>query len=178
MVAPVGLQHLAAHLPLEGVGALQHQPGAEREHGAALRLAQRRLGQLHHPPHDDALQRQRVGRAHQPLQDLVHGGRAAANRPGPRRGPPSSSPPPPPRGPPVTPARYAALTAAAAPQPLRYRRDPKRRRPSVPRRPGSGAAQTGSEEPRKRPPAASLPRHRPMGSERWRGAGAEGGVVA
>uniref|UniRef100_A0A8C9EJU5 Uncharacterized protein n=1 Tax=Pavo cristatus TaxID=9049 RepID=A0A8C9EJU5_PAVCR len=81
-----------------------------------------------------------VGRAHQSLQDLVHGGRAAANRPGPRRGPPPSSPPPPPRGPPVAPARYAALTAAtaaapaalppalaraaAAPQPLRYRRDP------------------------------------------------------
>lgn len=76
VVAAVGLQHLPPHLPLEGVGALQHQPGAEGEHGAALRLAQRRLRRLHHPPHDHPLQRQRVRRAHQPLQDLVHGGRS------------------------------------------------------------------------------------------------------
>uniref|UniRef100_A0A8C8BQU6 Uncharacterized protein n=1 Tax=Otus sunia TaxID=257818 RepID=A0A8C8BQU6_9STRI len=53
-------------------------------------LRERRLRRLHHPPHDHPLQRQRVRRAHQPLQDLVHGGRsgrigraaaAAAGRP-------------------------------------------------------------------------------------------------
>uniref|UniRef100_A0A8B9MZN8 Uncharacterized protein n=1 Tax=Accipiter nisus TaxID=211598 RepID=A0A8B9MZN8_9AVES len=39
-------------------------------------LRERRLRRLHHPPHDHPLQRQRVRRAHQPLQDLVHGGRS------------------------------------------------------------------------------------------------------
>uniref|UniRef100_A0A8C0G147 Uncharacterized protein n=1 Tax=Chelonoidis abingdonii TaxID=106734 RepID=A0A8C0G147_CHEAB len=38
-------------------------------------LGLRRLRRLHHPPHDHSLHRQRVRRAHQPLQDLVHGGR-------------------------------------------------------------------------------------------------------
>uniref|UniRef100_A0A663E2Y6 Uncharacterized protein n=1 Tax=Aquila chrysaetos chrysaetos TaxID=223781 RepID=A0A663E2Y6_AQUCH len=39
-------------------------------------MLRRRLRRLHHPPHDHPLQRQRVRRAHQPLQDLVHGGRS------------------------------------------------------------------------------------------------------
>uniref|UniRef100_A0A8B9GE39 Uncharacterized protein n=1 Tax=Amazona collaria TaxID=241587 RepID=A0A8B9GE39_9PSIT len=76
----------------------------------------RRLRRLHHPPHDHPLQRQRVRRAHQPLQDLVHGGcsghigrAAAAGRLRPQR-----RPPPPPHGPSSAPPSYAARAAAAA----------------------------------------------------------------
>uniref|UniRef100_A0A8C3MBY5 Uncharacterized protein n=1 Tax=Geospiza parvula TaxID=87175 RepID=A0A8C3MBY5_GEOPR len=99
----------------------------------------RRLRRLHHAPHDHPLQWQRVRRAHQPLQDLVHGsgriGRAAAaaGQTRPRRGPPPPPPPPPrpsrrpaaqcrrsPRGPrgsgpPL--AQVAATATASAPLP-------------------------------------------------------------